>query len=61
MAEKRDKEHRRQYMKLYMRQYRLNNRDKTQLTRTQAAINWLVRNGYTVISANDKENGGDSI
>lgn len=57
MSEQSKKEHRRQYMKLYMRQYRLKNRDKEQAWRKESAINFLIRQGYIVIPSSD--NGGD--
>lgn len=41
-------EHRRQYLKLYMRRYRKENADKTLAWRVQAAKNLLQREGYDV-------------
>lgn len=45
-------EHRRQYLKMYMRHYRAANADKTRTWRIHAAKNLLQREGYMVTGSN---------
>jgi len=53
-------EHRRQYLKGYMQQYRANNADKTLAWRIQAAKNLLRREGYSVTPDPTKDGDGEA-
>ena len=53
-------EHRRQYLKTYMQQYRANNSDKTLAWRIQAAKNLLQREGYSVTPDPTKDGDGEA-